>query len=52
MANSCSKSIGENKQTIELFASWVIFQAFLSYADFFKINFLEKFFQEYHQSAK
>ena len=32
-------------------ASWVIFRAFLTSADFFKINFFEKFFQEYHQSV-
>ena len=36
----------------ELFAPWVIFHAFLSSADFFKINFFKKFFQEYHQSVK
>ena len=29
-----------------------IFPAFLSSADFFKINFFEKFFQENNQSAK
>ena len=33
------------------FAYWVILHAFLS-ADFFKINFVEKFFQEYHHSDK
>ena len=32
---------------------WVILHASLSSADFFfKINFFEKFFQEYHQSVK
>ena len=34
------------------FAYWVILHAFLSSADFFKINFFKKFFQEYHQNVK
>ena len=34
------------------FANRVIFHAFLSSTDFFKINFFENFFQEYHQSVK
>ena len=29
-----------------------IFHAFLSFADFFQINFFEEFFQKYHQSVK
>ena len=34
-------------------AFWVISHAFLPSADFFfKINFLKKFFQEYHQNVK
>ena len=33
-------------------AKWVIFHAFLSSAEFFKINFLKKIFQEYHLSVK
>ena len=36
----------------KLFACWVIFHAFLSYADFFQNHFFKKFFQEYHQSVK
>ena len=36
MANSWSESIGQNKQNIQLFASWIIFHAFLSSADFFQ----------------
>ena len=36
---------------IKLFASWVIYHAFLSSADYFKINFFKKFSQEYHQSV-
>ena len=35
-----------------LFAYWVFFHDFLSSADFFKINFFEKFFQEHFQSVK
>ena len=31
---------------------WVIFHAFLSSTDFSKINFLKKYFQEYHQNVK
>ena len=31
---------------------WEILHAFLMSADFFKINFFEKFFQEYHQNVK
>ena len=37
---------------VKLFAYWVILQALLSSADFFKINFSEKFIQEYHQRVK
>ena len=37
---------------LNLIAYWVIFHAFLSSADFFQINFLKKFFQEYHQNVK
>ena len=33
-------------------APWVIVHAFLSSADFFKIYFFKKFFQEYYQSVK
>ena len=34
-------------------AYWEILHAFLSSADFcFKINFFEKFFQEFHQRVK
>ena len=32
--------------------NWEIFHAFMSSADFFKINFWGNFFQEYHQSVK
>ena len=35
-----------------LFAYWGILHTFLSAADFFKINFFEKLFHEYHQSVK
>ena len=34
------------------FTLWEIFNAFLSNAIFFKINFFEKFFQKYHPSVK
>ena len=36
----------------QLFAYWVIFRAFCRLLNFFKINFLEKKNQDYHQSAK
>ena len=36
----------------KLFAPWEFFHAFLSSADFFKINFLKKIFQEYHLSVQ
>ena len=40
-------------RSIELFASWVIFHAsFGRLLIFFKINFFEKFLQEYHLSVK
>ena len=40
--------INNDYEYLELFAAWVIFHPFLSSADFFKINFFEKFFQKYH----
>ena len=45
-------SINTHLFHLELFASWVIFYVFMSSAEFFKINFFEKFFQEYHQRIK
>ena len=36
----------------KLFACWVFFKHFCRLLIFFKINFFEKFFQEYHQSVK
>ena len=41
------------QRSILLFASWVIFHAsFGRLLIFFKINFFEKIFQEYHLSVK
>ena len=37
---------------ILLFACWVIYYDYLSSADFFKLIFKKKFFQENHQSVK
>ena len=38
---------------VPLRALFLVFHAFLLSADFFfKINFLKKFFQEYHQNVK
>ena len=37
---------------ITLCFCWVIFHVFCCLLIFFKINFFEKFFQEYHQSVK
>ena len=36
---------------LKLFATWEFFPAFLSSADFFKIKFFEKFFQEHDQNV-
>ena len=36
----------------QLIAYWVIFHDFLSSVFFFKINFLKKFVEEYHQNVK
>ena len=36
----------------QLKACWVIFHGFLLSDIFFKINFFEKFFREYHLSVK
>ena len=38
--------------TLKLIAFSVIFHAFCRLLIFFKINFLKKFFQEYHQNVK
>ena len=48
---SKSTSFG-NTISVKQFGSRSIFHDFLSPAEFFKINFFEKFFQEYHQNVK
>ena len=40
-----------SKFLLDSLFTWKFFM-FLSSADFFKINFFEKIFQEYHQSVK
>ena len=44
--------VTQKKNITELFAYWVILHAFCHLLILFKINFLEKFFQEYYQSVK
>ena len=41
-----------DKKVYQLVAHWVIFLAFCHLLIFFKINFFEKVFQEYHLSVK
>ena len=48
-ANSSWTSWNKSNQT---FAPWEIFHSILLSADFFKINFFEKFFLEYHLNVK
>ena len=48
---SKSTSFG-NTISVKQFGSRSIFHDFLTPAELFKINFFEKFFQEYHQNVK
>ena len=46
------KTIARKEPCIYITACWVIFHAFSSSADFFKVNFFKEKFQKYHKGVK